>query len=368
MIRGATGRANVEQGSSVAGRGGQGGTRAGNRAEGGRRHDLDRARGFAILLVVFGHLMGRGRPEGMDWYEAAFVGLYSFHMPFFMYLSGYTAELSGMARAPLAAWPRLALSRAQRLLVPFVLMGLVIVFGKYFASKVMHVDAAPESLAAGLLGAFWNTADSPVIMIWYLWVLFFVSLGALPLLRVPGLSGTTRYLPPLGIGLLLFATGLPMIMYFNKLADHAVFFAVGLLVAHCGTRAMAEFDRIWPVSLCLLLVLATATVAGAIGRRDALLACGLAAIPALHGLVRAIDRGRLAEALLFLGRYSMAIYLFNTIAIGLAKAALVRAGLAWTSAGATAAVPLLMLAGVLGPILAKRLVLRRIPVLDRITD
>ncbi|MCC6719881.1 MAG: acyltransferase, partial [Acetobacteraceae bacterium] len=72
--------------------------------------------------------------------------------------------------------------------------------------------------------------------------------------------------------------------------------------------------------------------------------------------------------LLFLGRYSMAIYLFNTIAIGLAKAALIRAGVVWSAAGATAAVPVLMLAGVAGPILAKTLILRHIAPLDRITD
>ena len=347
---------------------GSGRDEAGQRAQGGRRWDLDRARGFAILLVVFGHLMGRGRPEGMDWYEAAFIGLYTFHMPFFMYLSGYTAELSGMANAPPATWPTLGLRRAQRLLLPFALMGLVIVAGKYFASKVMHVDAVPQGLLSGMYDAFWNTADSPVIMIWYLWVLFFVSLGALPLLRVPGLAGAARYAPSLLVGLLLFATGLPPIMYFNKLADHAVFFPIGMILAFLGARGMAAIDRTWLPALGLLAALAAATAAGWIDRRDALLVSGLVAIPALHGLVRRLDRGFLGEALLFLGRYSMAIYLFNTIAIGLAKAALVRAGLAWTPAGATAAVPVLMLAGVLGPILLKMLILRHVKPLDRLTD
>lgn len=334
----------------------------------GRRLDLDRARGLAILLVVFGHLMGRGRPDGMDWYEAAFIALYTFHMPFFMYLSGFTAQLSGMADAPVATWPRLALRRAQRLLVPFVLMGLVIVAGKYFASRVMHVDGVPQGLADGLFDAFWNTAESPVIMIWYLWVLFFVSLGVLPLLRVPVFSGSARYGPAIAVGLGLFAVGLPAVMYFNKLADHAVFFPIGMLAAALGPRAMAATDRTWPAAMALLAALVSATVAGLIDRRDALLVCGLVAIPALHGLVRRLDRGAIGDGLLGLGRYSMAIYLFNTIAIGLTKAALVRAGVAWTPAGATAAVPVLMLAGVLAPILVKTLILRRIPVLDRLTD
>lgn len=335
---------------------------------GERRLDLDRARGFAILLVVFGHLMGRGRPEGMDWYAVAFVALYTFHMPFFMYLSGFTARLSGMAEAPPSSWPRLAARRAERLLLPFVLMGLVIVLGKYFASKVMHVDAVPQGVLDGLFDAFWNTAESPVIMIWYLWVLFFVSLGALPLLRLPGLGPLARYLPPLAVGLVLFAIGLPEVMYFNKLADHAVFFAVGLLVAFLGAPAMRLVDRVWLPALLLLVLLAGATAAGLIDRRLALLVCGTVAIPALHGLVRRFERGLVADALLFLGRYSMAIYLFNTIAIGLAKAMLIKAGVAWTPMGATLAVPVLMVAGVLAPIAGKVLVLRRVRALDRLTD
>lgn len=334
---------------------------------GERRLDLDRARGFAIVLVVFGHLMGRGRPEDMDWYQAAFVGLYTFHMPFFLYLAGVTAQLSGIAEAPPAGWPGLIGRRARRLLLPFVLMGVLIVAGKYLSQQVMHVDAAPEGLLQGFRDAFWNTANSPMIMIWFLWVLFFLTLGALPLLRLAGPGGAWRAAPALAVGMALFVTGLPELMYLNKLADHAVFFAIGLLAGFLGARAGAAIDRAWPPALILLLVLAGATAAGLIDRRWALLLAGLVAIPALHGLVRRLDRGELGRVLL-LGRFSMAIYLFNTIFIGLAKAMLLKLGLAWTAQGATLAVPLLLAAGIAGPILLKLLVLRRLPTLDRLTD
>lgn len=334
----------------------------------GRRLDLDRARGLAIVLVVFGHLMGRGQPEGMDWYQAAFVGLYSFHMPFFMYLSGVSAVLAGLPGAPVRRWPEIARRRAVRLLAPFVLMGVLIVAGKVFAVHVMHVDAAPEGLAGGLRDAFWHTANSPVIMIWYLWVLFFTSLGALPLLHVPGFAGPWRAAPLLGVGLLLFLTGLPEVMYLNKLADHALFFALGVLLGLLGAPAWAAIDRRWPLALLLLAILTAATVVGAIDRRWALLVCGLPSLVALHGLVRRLESGAIGQGLLFLGRYSMAIYLFNTIFIGLAKAGLLKLGVIWTAGAATLAVPLLLAAGVAGPILFKLLVLRRLKLLDRLSD
>lgn len=335
---------------------------------GERRLDLDRARGFAIVLVVFGHLMGRGRPEGMDWYEAAFVGLYTFHMPFFLYLAGVTAQLAGIVELPAARWPGLIRRRARRLLLPFVLMGVLIVAGKYLSQPLLHVDAAPSGLLQGLCDAFWHTANSPVIMIWFLWVLFFLTLGALPLLCLPRAAGAWRAAPVLAVGLGLFLTGLPEVMYLNKLADHAVFFALGLIAGLLGARATAAIDRAWPVALVVLLALSGATALGLIDRRWALLAAGLPAIPALHGLVRRLDRGEVGRALLFLGRFSMVIYLFNTIAIGLTKAVLLKLGLAWTAEGATLAVPLLLAAGIAGPVLLKRLILRHLPALDRLTD
>jgi fucose 4-O-acetylase-like acetyltransferase len=337
-------------------------------ARAGRRLDIDRARGLGILLVVFGHLMARSRPPDMLWYEAAFIAVYAFHMPFFLYLSGLTAGISGqMEKAP-AAWPELQARRAERLLLPFLLMGFVIVVGKSLAQSFLPVDNAPASLWSGVRDAFWTTETSPVTMIWYLWVLFFTGVIVPPLLRVPGLSGAWRFAPALALGILLFVTALPPVAYLNKLADHFFFFPLGLLVAWGGAAWMRVVDRVWPIALGLLAALCAATVMGFIDRRWALMVCGLAAAPALHGLVRAIGDGATGGVLLWLGRYSMAIYLFNTIFIGLAKAVLLKAGLAWTAAGATIAVPVLMAAGVLGPVLFKLIVLRRVRYLDRLTD
>jgi fucose 4-O-acetylase-like acetyltransferase len=76
-----------------------------------RRADIDRAKGLAILLVVFGHLVARADPAGVDWYEPLRRAVYAFHMPFFLYLSGLVAARSGMLLAPKAAWRRVAAGR-----------------------------------------------------------------------------------------------------------------------------------------------------------------------------------------------------------------------------------------------------------------
>ena len=97
------------------------------------------------------------------------------------------------------------------------------------------------------------------------------------------------------------------------------------------------------------------------------LLCGLLCVPALHGLMRLPPVSGWNWPL-FLGRYAMAVYLFNTLAIGFAKAVLISAGVGWTRDGFPVHVAVLAAAGLALPILVKTVLLRRLPPLDRLTD
>jgi fucose 4-O-acetylase-like acetyltransferase len=116
-----------------------------------RRQDIERAKGLAILFVVFGHIVARADPLRVEWYEPIRRAIYAFHMPFFLYLSGYVAVISGALFLPPEKWRRLLCTRARRLLVPFLVLGLMTVSGR-------HAERAPvtsgkatcgQALAAG---------------------------------------------------------------------------------------------------------------------------------------------------------------------------------------------------------------------------
>ena len=68
-----------------------------------------------------------------------------------------------------------------------------------------------------------------------------------------------------------------------------------------------------------------------------------------------------------LGPYAFAIYLLNTIFIGLAKALMMKQ-FPWEAAWFPLFAPVLMVAGVAGPIAAKMLLFRPVPALDRLTS
>jgi fucose 4-O-acetylase-like acetyltransferase len=328
-----------------------------------RRHpDLDRARGLAIALVVFGHIVARQPPTDAHWYEIIRRVIYSFHMPFFFYLSGRVAVLSGQFATPRAGLPALIKSRAHRLLVPALLLGPTIIVAKRLAAPFIAVDNVPVSIQAGLINLVWHPNHSPAYDLWFLIVLFALSIAA-PILRV--LAGN-RLWPLLLLASALYLIPLPSHLYAALIGRYAIFYAVGLAIGAAGPAWLAWIDRHGLACLaafsigCLLVARLNLPFA------VTLLPMGLLSMPALNALVR-FPRLKAASWLENLGRSSMAIYLLNTICIGLTKAGLLALA-SWNGWHFLAFAPLLLAAGLLGPILIKRQALCAIPALDRLTD
>lgn len=337
-----------------------------------RLADLDRAKGLAILLVVFGHLVARRSPPGVTWYEPLRIAVYLFHMPLFMYLSGYVTFLSGAARTPLARWPYLIRRRAARLLLPFVLFGITILCGKLVVAPFAAVDNVPPNLWDGLWALVWDTKHSPATSVWYVAALFAFCVVT-PLL----LAFNRGRALLAGTAMLLYLLPLPSALYLDRIGSYFVFFVLGGLAADAGGRWLHIVDRIWLLALAVLAAVVLPVALGLIrfewteGAQGfpykwALLIAGLLSLPAMHGLVRHGATARMAS-LAVLGRYVFVIYLLNTVFIGLAKALLLKF-VSWDGAHFLPFAAALMAAGTLGPMLTKRWVLRRLPALDRATD
>lgn len=137
-----------------------------------RDHSVDTAVGVLILLVVFSHAIG---PLSEQPKEVLNQWLFMFHMPAFVFLSGYLTRRSSM-------WsPRML---ALRLLVPFAIF------------QVVHLIAEPletgQFRVTNPLIAAWTT--------WYLLSLFFWRLASPWLKRIPALVPITVVIS-LGAGL-----------------------------------------------------------------------------------------------------------------------------------------------------------------------
>lgn len=112
---------------------------------------IDVARGIAALLVVVGHSI-QVSDSSFD-YNIIFRLIYSFHMPLFMFLSGY---VSFKSEGIDGVW---LVNKAKRLVIPFVLWTILpVLFAGDSRNLHMHIIAAFKQ---------------PDISFWFLLILFY---------------------------------------------------------------------------------------------------------------------------------------------------------------------------------------------------
>lgn len=322
--------------------------------------EIDVAKGLAIMLVVFGHLVMREQPLGNEWYTHLRVMIYAFHMPFFMYLSGFVMFYTKAAFVQPDTFSDFLKKRAYRLLIPFFFMGFVIFFGKTGASLFIKVDNTPLSSLEGIIPLFWNTHNSPAISLWYIFVVFVYAMIVPPLLwllkkNIWGL---------LALAAAIYVTPLPEYMYLDKIGQYFVFFVLGGVAAQFLTTYHAIIDR-WKWAFIGAFGASLALTFLDINWVLRMAIVGTLSLPALHALVR-LPKLNNSQILLFLGKYSFVIYLFNTIMIGLAKGVMFKF-ISWHGANFLIFVPVLFAAGLIAPILLKKIVFSRMPIVDRLT-
>lgn len=325
-----------------------------------RLQELDLAKGLAILLVVWGHVVAGAHPRGDQWYLWSQQAVYLFHMPFFMFLSGTVAGYGYRPVAGLAPWLAFVRGKMARLMPAYLLIGVLIVAGKLLASRVVYVDNIPGSLWGGIGDVLWQPDRSSSKSLWFIYVLFLFYVALHPLLALLG----QRAAALIALGLLLHWVPGPEWLMLNRFCQFFVFFALGFGAGRHYEAVMARIDR--HGRLALLLFGAALSAVMVWQPDEGKLIVGMFSIPALMYLVRNCRPGRWTAPLLTAGRYSFVIYLLNTICIGVAKAIGFKIG-SWDGAHFLLFAPALFLAGVLGPIWIKRHLLRRVPPLDRMT-
>lgn len=138
---------------------------------------LDTAKGFAIFLVVVGHSISPPVRNNEPLGEFLYNLIYAFHMPFFVFLSGYGFALAEKRYAVEA--PKSFLKRkAKTFLVPYVTWNFLVYLVFVLAGKIRNLEKlvsyfgknfiSPTEWLQGLLTGS-NMYCQPM---WYLYSLF----------------------------------------------------------------------------------------------------------------------------------------------------------------------------------------------------
>ena len=133
-----------------------------------RYDEIDIARGIGILLVVLGHALKATNHLDSPLYSIPVSVIYSFHMPLFAFLAGFTSYhvLFLESRTQIFRYVK---KRALRLLIPYFSLSVLYIPIKILLSRYA---LKPYSLSYSwriLLG------DSPNTVLWFLYVLFMMN-------------------------------------------------------------------------------------------------------------------------------------------------------------------------------------------------
>ena len=306
--------------------------------------------------------MGAHKPQGNAWFEQLVAIIYSFHMPFFMYLSGFVMLYTFKALDSKRSYFEYCFGKFKRLAPGFVCFAIIILSGKILASQFLHVDNQPIGLIQGMIDIVVNPGLSAAKGLWFIYVLLEFYLVAPLIIYVFGGR-------PIGIvivGLAIhFLPSTPLLML-DGAFEYLIYFGIGATIAHNYVTVEYWLDKNRVILLVLfcssLFLLEYSPLAYPVSK----LIIGCLSIPAIHALVRMAPFSN-STILLSWGLVSYAIYLMNTIAIGFTKGLLLKL-VSWDGVNFLFVGPLLLLAGLYVPILVKRYVFPYIKPLDRITS
>jgi fucose 4-O-acetylase-like acetyltransferase len=326
-----------------------------------RLDDIDAAKGLAIVLVVFGHLVaweGGNFPKGFAWYMVVDQAIYRFHMSFFMFLSGFVYLYAYNPIRTLRDYGSYAARKFWRFGPAYLLFGGLMIAGKVIGQRFLHVESPPEGFWRGFEEILIRPMASHAASLWYIYALLVFQLLFPVALRL----SRDRLEPLLGVALVLHFVGGPKLFCLDRVCELAFVFVAGAYAASRSSAWMALVDRFRSITLITFIAVLVASAFWSMPSYP----IALLSIPALHGLCR-LPRWRSSSWLLLFGKYTFVIYLMNTMVIGFEKGLLEKLHL-WTGPLFVFFGPFLLVSAVFVPILLKIYVFPRIPSLDRITS
>ena len=123
---------------------------------------IDLMQGIAMLLVVVGHHFFLFMPE---WYRRMYYWIYTFHMPLFIFISGFLVRYSYKGVHSMAKYRSYVGRRFRKFALPYIIVGVACAllawnFGGVgiLANNLLHLFIAPKLGEASFL--------------WYLYLLF----------------------------------------------------------------------------------------------------------------------------------------------------------------------------------------------------
>ncbi|MBN1123707.1 MAG: acyltransferase [Sedimentisphaerales bacterium] len=319
-----------------------------------RLRDIDVAKGLGISLVVLGHVLAKDTfPKDNQWFLDMWSILYKFHMPFFMYLSGFVMMYTYRPLHTLKEYGSYVGGRFNRLMPAYLLFALIILVGKLLFQTFFEIPNAVSWEKVAYV--FIKPRYSYCGFLWYIYVLFIYYVIFPPLIQL--FKHQVKWIV-LGSFVIYF---LPRnsVLASDQVMEYMFMFSLGILAAsdvrfvEIVERGKIAFILLFFVSLLVCYFVDVPKILQ-----------GFIATLGLHALVRI--KGVLKfEWLVRIGKYTFPIYLLHMIIMGFIRMVAQKTW-GWDGWHFLIVGPVLFASGLVGPIILQRYIIQKIPCLNRI--
>ncbi len=205
--------------------------------------------GWSMLLVVIGHITLTGTFKNPETPVSSAIEtiIYSFHMPLFMFISGFLFYLTKISRDK--AYPEVAVDKLKRLGTPFLFFTLFTFIVKIIFAPFMKRPV--ELSLSQFIDSFLYPGSNPLSEMWFVATLFLIML-TYPLLKFMVASRLRSGLLLLGCLVLnlFFPTDIELLCL-SSVAYMLLFFCLGILF--CQHRIQRYLATPWALLVLTLL-------------------------------------------------------------------------------------------------------------------
>ena len=315
---------------------------------------FDIAKALCIILVAIGHYFPADSPQ---WYMTFRAWIYSFHMPLFMFASGYIY----MAFKRDEPYSFFVIKKIRRLMIPYFVVSVIVVSIKIATQSSMYVEN-PVTAMSYVKILYLPEAG---YFLWFIWALLTMFL-LVPLFKTKiarlvlfVVAIVLHYLPVEG----------PAVFALHNSMHMFVYFMLGVCCVDWGLSSIMSHMNAWAYrGICLMTVVCFTTISilrfgfDFSGVVRILPWLGIGCVMVVSVFIARFAKGGLLSLILIMSASNYIIYLFHTTFEGFAKAALQKLHIQVVNADITFIVDavFVILCGIICPILFHRLVLQRI--------
>jgi fucose 4-O-acetylase-like acetyltransferase len=129
--------------------------------------NFDIAKAICMVLVVIGHYIPDNAP---DWYVMNREFIYSFHMPLFMFASGYIY----IAFKKDESYGHFIMKKVRRLMIPYFVTSIIVITIKLITERNAYVEN-PVTVLSYIKALYSPEAGYFLWFIWALWWMFVIT-------------------------------------------------------------------------------------------------------------------------------------------------------------------------------------------------